>query len=530
MALTISRTLKLSALALGLALAGETQAAFKVIGYFPTWQGDVNTIPYHRLTHINYSFVLPRPDGSLAPLDGGGGRLTLLVQKAKAANVKVLISIGGWNNGDDSAFRSLASNSTYRANFVNQVMNFINQYGLDGADIDWEYPEAGAEAADFKRLMTDLGNRLRPAGKLLTAAVAATDSPGSIDPGVISVVDFLNLMVYDMGYPHSTYAHAQSSLSHWRWSEGLPKEKMILGLPFYSHRDWVSYRDVIARYGTWAAQVDNAGGLDYNGQPTIRAKTELAKSEAGGVMFWELSQDTRDGTSLLETIWSVAGPLTQQPSPPAPPPSTPPSTPPSSGTYPDWQAGQWYPAGSMVRFNGALYIAEHANPGYDPVISHWFWNEYTPPATPPPVPGAPAAGRYEIKAVHSGKCLDVNASGTANGVNIQQYTCNGTGAQLFHLAPDASGFYRITNANSGKVLDIAGWSRTDGGNIHQWSWHGGDNQRFRVVAKGGGQWEIRSKWSDKCADVAAWSTADRANVHQWTCNDKANQRWVLTPR
>ena len=530
MSQSLTRTLKASALALGLALAGESQAAFKVIGYFPTWQGDVNTIPYNKLTHINYSFVLPRADGSLAPLDGGGGRLTLLVQKAKAANVKVLISIGGWNNGDDSAFRSLAANATYRANFVNNVMNFINQYGLDGADIDWEYPDAGAEAADFKRLMTDLGNRLRPAGKLLTAAVTANDSPGSIDPGVISVVDFLNLMVYDMGYPHSTYAHAQASLSHWRWNEGLPREKMILGLPFYSHKDWVSYRDVIARYGTWASQVDNAGGLDYNGQPTIRAKTELAKNEAGGVMFWELSQDTRDGTSLLDTIWSVAGSLTQQPTPP--PPVTPPPVTPTPGTYPDWRAGQWYPKGSIVRYNGKLYIAEHENPGYDPVISYWFWKEYTPPATPipPPVAGGPAAGRYEIKVAHSGKCLDINAAGTANGVNVQQYSCNGTGAQLFQLAPDGAGFYRITNANSGKVLDVAGWSRADGGNIHQWSWHGGDNQRFRVVGKGGGQWEIRSKWSDKCVDVAAWSTADRANVQQWTCNDKANQRWILTPR
>jgi GH18 family chitinase len=149
--------------------------------------------------------------------------------------------------------------------------------------------------------------------------VTATDSPGSIDSDIIHAVDFLNLMVYDMGYPHSTYEHARSSLSHWRWIEGLPKEKMILGLPFYSHKDWVSYRDVIARYTTSAAQIDHAGGLDYNGQPTIRAKTELAKKEAGGVMFWELSQDTQDDTSLLMTIWSVAGSLTQQPSP-APPP------------------------------------------------------------------------------------------------------------------------------------------------------------------------------------------------------------------
>lgn len=504
-------------IALWLGAATQANAAFKVVGYFPTWQGDVNRIPYTKVTHINYSFLIPRADGGLNAIDGGGARLNTLVQKAHAANAKVLIAIGGWNDGDDSAFRSLSSNAGYRSNFVNNVVNFVNQYNLDGVDIDWEYPESGAEADNFRRLMSDLSQRLRPAGKLLTAAVTAYDGPGSVDSSVINSVDYLNLMVYDMGYPHSTYAHAQNALSHWLYSEGLPKQKAILGLPFYSHQNWVAYRDVIAQYGTWAAQVDNAGGLDYNGQPTIRAKSELARNEAGGLMFWELSQDTTDDTSLLNTLWSVVGDLTRDTSTP---------TPPTTGSYADWQAGQWYPVGTIVRYNGKLYVAVHENPGYDPVISHWFWDEYSAPVTA----GQPQAGRYIFKAAHSGKCLDVNAASIANGGNIQQYTCNGTGAQLFELQSAGTGFFRVVNSNSRKSMDVAGWSQSDGGNIHQWDSHSGDNQLFRFVSKGAGQWEIRSKWSDKCVDVAALSSADRANVQQWTCNNKTNQRWLLEPR
>ncbi|MFI6495795.1 glycoside hydrolase family 19 protein [Nonomuraea typhae] len=46
--------------------------------------------------------------------------------------------------------------------------------------------------------------------------------------------------------------------------------------------------------------------------------------------------------------------------------------------YPDWVAGRNYPAGSIVRYtDGAHYIAVHENPGYDPVISHWYWDPYT---------------------------------------------------------------------------------------------------------------------------------------------------------
>ena len=107
------------------------------------------------------------------------------MQKAHATNVKVLIAVGGWNNGDDSAFRSLAANSSYRNTFINNLLNFVDQYGLDGVDIDWEYPDGG-EVASFKTLMRELGDKLRAKGKILTAAVSAYDGAGSIDADVIN--------------------------------------------------------------------------------------------------------------------------------------------------------------------------------------------------------------------------------------------------------------------------------------------------------------------------------------------------------
>ncbi|MEV0730425.1 MULTISPECIES: glycoside hydrolase family 19 protein [Polymorphospora] len=56
--------------------------------------------------------------------------------------------------------------------------------------------------------------------------------------------------------------------------------------------------------------------------------------------------------------------------------------------HPAWVAGQWYPAGSIVRYtNGQYYRAKHENPGYDPIISTWYWEPYScggqPPTTPP---------------------------------------------------------------------------------------------------------------------------------------------------
>ncbi|MGK5679751.1 glycoside hydrolase family 19 protein [Actinoplanes sp. URMC 104] len=45
--------------------------------------------------------------------------------------------------------------------------------------------------------------------------------------------------------------------------------------------------------------------------------------------------------------------------------------------YPNWVAGQFYAVGAVVRYtNGQFYQATHENPGYDPVISTWFWSPY----------------------------------------------------------------------------------------------------------------------------------------------------------
>ena len=68
---------------------------------------------------------------------------------AHANNVKVSVAIGGWNDGDDSLFELMASNSQSRDFFVKQVMSFVEQYNLDGVDMDWEYPDKGKSAEYF---------------------------------------------------------------------------------------------------------------------------------------------------------------------------------------------------------------------------------------------------------------------------------------------------------------------------------------------------------------------------------------------
>jgi predicted chitinase/chitodextrinase len=64
-----------------------------------------------------------------------------------------------------------------------------------------------------------------------------------------------------------------------------------------------------------------------------------------------------------------------------------------SCNHPNWAAGTWYEAGAIVRYtNGQYYRAKHANPGYDPIISTWYWEPYTCGGGGPtdPQPGDPS--------------------------------------------------------------------------------------------------------------------------------------------
>ena len=59
--------------------------------------------------------------------------------KEKNPDLKVLFSIGGWTAGG-SVFSEMAETAERRAMFISSVIHFLNYFGLDGIDLDWEYP------------------------------------------------------------------------------------------------------------------------------------------------------------------------------------------------------------------------------------------------------------------------------------------------------------------------------------------------------------------------------------------------------
>lgn len=302
---------------------------FEVVGYLfwsertPDRWGSMNTrnIPYEYLTTINYAFVFPEADRT--------GRLTsvpypdtlhALVREAHSHNVKVLISIGGFMIGDnpgvDNRFEVIANNQVTRDRFVKEAMDLVREFNLDGVDMDWEFPDAVEPSlSNFVLLMKELHEQLHPMGKKLTSAVEASDFVYTygVDESVYQYVDWINIMGYDgdvsaHGYPnkaifHSPYWWSEMIMEHWIDEKGLPREKAVLGVPFYgkgTNRFGGAYRGLLARGADPYA--DKFDSVYYNGIKTMKKKTVLAKKRGRGMMIWEISGDAPREYSLLRAI------------------------------------------------------------------------------------------------------------------------------------------------------------------------------------------------------------------------------------
>ncbi len=144
-------------------------------------------------------------------------------------------------------------------------------------------------------------------------------------------------------------------------------------------------------------------------------------------------------------------------------------------------------------------------------------------------PGALADGTYTIASAFSGKCVDIAAASTANSAQVQQYQCNGTGAQKFAVTNQGQGWYRLINTNSGKAIDIAAASTADGAKVQQYTDNGTTAQRFSIKpGSDATTFVITNEGSGKCLDVADWSTNDGGKIQQWTCAGSVNQAWRFT--
>jgi len=163
-------------------------------------------------TYADYQKVVPQVTGAtpaVAPLQGNFGALAQL--KQLNPNLKVLISIGGWNPPTyNTLFDQAASTTAQRQAFVGSCINMFLQGNIasgvstgtlfDGIDLDWEFPNAN-DTANFTALLTEFRNEMNTltgtTGKtyqLLADLAAGPSTPGAAaDSGNDGGYDTINI-------------------------------------------------------------------------------------------------------------------------------------------------------------------------------------------------------------------------------------------------------------------------------------------------------------------------------------------------
>lgn len=235
------------------------------VTYLPIYKSwSINSVKGDLLTTANLAFATITADSTieLRPIPELDLTTSLTALKEKYPHLKINLSIGGWGaNG----FSDMALSKETRSVFINSVVEHLEQYNLDGVDIDWEFPtrdESGLtktrpeDTENFILLMKELRSKFdvlkKTNDKKYSLSFATPIGDWAIKAfGVKQVsksVDYIYLMGYDYignwsnvtGH-HSNFKNDKST-THLSTYDGIkrfmkvcPPEKLVVGIPAYGY-------------------------------------------------------------------------------------------------------------------------------------------------------------------------------------------------------------------------------------------------------------------------------------------------------
>lgn len=328
----------------------EGRIALAYVTYWGTLIPDTRII-----THINYAFAeLYVRNGEYIgfKLQGNESRFQQIVDlKKQNPNLKISVSfshvVDNYDNIQGGSFSALAKSDEYRKAFANDCLLFLQKWGIDGIDIDWEFPglswsgAASDPAVDvqnhillMKQLRETLGTKylLTYAGYIMDKK-AATGGYRYIDiKAVDQYVDFVNIMTYDMDAAPNHQSAFSDSRAYWDCTRaiavyknaGVEYNKMVLGIPFYGRHSFsekpqsLNYSAILAldkavyKIDNWDAisktpYVTKSGVFfcGYDNPQSIEIKGNWVRTLGiKGIMYWQYDSDDYKGT-LRKAVWET---------------------------------------------------------------------------------------------------------------------------------------------------------------------------------------------------------------------------------
>lgn len=217
--------------------------------------------------------------------------------------IKFILSIGGWGAG---GFSEAAFTEEGRKNFSKTAIDIVLEYGLDGLDLDWEYPSytvAGIGGCKedkqnftllLKQIREDL-NKINTSYMLTIAAGGGAYYLKGVEmQEVIKYLDYVQLMTYDLrggfqtltGHHTNLYAPELDLFAASTdeavcdfMAAGVPAEKIVIGVAFYS-RMWKGVPNVDNGYLQMAETVGTYG-------PSYGGLVEDYINKNGFVRHWD---------------------------------------------------------------------------------------------------------------------------------------------------------------------------------------------------------------------------------------------------
>lgn len=240
---------------------------FIKIGYWEEFQwqrpcmnldgaGLQNMIDSNNYTEIHYSFgVIDNYEVSIT-------NMTTFYEFLNVTGVKKVVTFGGWAFSTDSDTIHIFGQAVQQQTFVNSAVSFINQYNLDGIEIDWEYPgatdlygwagstptEYPDDGANYLSMLEKMKAAL-PSGKSLSICAPASFWYLQNFPikQMATYVDYVMMMTYDLHgqWDYNINSTGPYLLSHVNQTEivsaltmitkaGVPSNKIVMGVGSYA--------------------------------------------------------------------------------------------------------------------------------------------------------------------------------------------------------------------------------------------------------------------------------------------------------
>jgi hypothetical protein len=304
---------------------------------------DVNTpaqsIPYEEIDGLVLAFLNPVDAcGNFSATTFPG--IQAIVKSARAADgAKIVVSFaigGGGNQSVNGLFESIAASAQCRAQFASQVAAILTQNGLDGVNLDWEFPQTSS-LGNYTLLVQALRAAI---GTKKYLSIAIYDDGGKENPAdhmtsaVFPYVDYYMVMAY--------LDPRNAAIDSWinpPWN--LPESQLRLGLALFGDPDnggpSLGYNQILGTVPPAQASPcgDRVGIYTINGLRTTGELTRFAMTEVlGGITAWELGDDRTDSISLLGDTSATAR---------------------MWDGFAQWQPGSNYPAGTVVQDGGNLW-------------------------------------------------------------------------------------------------------------------------------------------------------------------------------